>query len=132
MNTEIKSHRSEFLWKPYLSVAQIPAIPEYTLHSYAAVNAMLALTVLHALLCSSLLSLSTHERRIAREATRTRSASLKKVSVIDFDFRGAISRKLCMFMSQQMRAQIHTFAGVSSSALSTTMLYSTGFTSSVL
>lgn len=68
-----------------------PAIPESTLHSYAAVNAMLALTVLHALLCSSLLSLSTQERRIARAAMLTRSASLKTVPVIDFDFRGAVS-----------------------------------------
>ncbi len=63
-----------------------PPIPESSLHSYAAVNAMLSLTVLHALLCSSLFALSTHERRIAKEQDHARAASLKAVSVIDFDF----------------------------------------------
>jgi hypothetical protein len=63
-----------------------PAVQESTLHSYAAVNAMLSLTILHALLCSSLIALSTYERQIAREAAITKATTLKGVSVIDFDF----------------------------------------------
>ena len=69
---------SEFLF--------FPQIPESSLHSYAAVNAMLSLTVLHALLCSSLFALSTYERRIAKEQSNAGAASFKAVSVIDFDF----------------------------------------------
>jgi len=64
-----------------------PPIQESSLHSYAAVNAMLSLTVLHVILCSSLLSLSNYERKVAREKTLSNITSLKTMPAIDFDFR---------------------------------------------
>jgi hypothetical protein len=65
----------------------IPPVRESALHSYAAVNAMTSLTVLHALLCGSLLVLSSYERRLLRDSASTRPPRPKAVSVIDFDFR---------------------------------------------
>ena len=78
-----------------------PAMQESTLHSYAAVNAMLSLTILHALLCSSLIALSTYERQIAREAAITKATTLKGVSVIDFDFHKNETAALTKDTSQQ-------------------------------
>ena len=63
-----------------------PAMPESTLHNYAAVSTMLSFTLLHAFMCISLFVLQRHELRL-RNSESSITADNAYVSAVDFHFR---------------------------------------------